>query len=63
MISHALEAFRDEVASGAFPSKAFSPYKMSAEEQLVLSQRLADEGFTDAAFAVTMAGKHKDSAN
>lgn len=43
-VSSALDQYRDEVLSGAFPSEAYSPYKMSSEEETsFLALMAADE--------------------
>ena len=41
VINEALEKYRDEVKSGAFPTEEYSPYKMSKNELVKFNELLA----------------------
>ncbi len=57
----ALQEYRDEVTSGAFPSVSFSPYKIPDAELMSLVQELRDQGAHEAA-AAAEAQAHQDAA-
>ncbi|KAK9817891.1 hypothetical protein WJX72_003844 [[Myrmecia] bisecta] len=52
VIQDALQAYRDDVGSGAFPSTQFSPYKIPEAELDSLTKQLQESGFSKAADAV-----------
>lgn len=44
VIQGALQAYREEVSAGAFPSERYSPYRMAPAECEVLAAKLRAEG-------------------
>lgn len=48
----ALAQFREDVETGAFPSAAFSPYKVGQEDAARLAEALKTQGLDGAAAAV-----------
>lgn len=58
LINNALTEFRDEVESGMFPGKDFSPYKMAADQLDAFAEALAKAGMSDAADAAMHASDH-----
>ena len=53
VVQEALQAYKSEVSSGAFPSAQFSPYKLAENEAAVFAEQLDAAGFSRAALAVT----------
>lgn len=51
IIGGALQEYRDDVASGAFPGPRYSPYKIAPEESAALAAALREEGLAEAAEA------------
>lgn len=51
-VQEALQQYKAEVTSGAFPSEQYSPYKLAEAERNVLADQLDQAGFGKAAAAV-----------
>ena len=51
VITGALRAFREDVESGAFPSRKFSPYRVEGTDADRLVEALRERGLVDAAHA------------
>ncbi|KAL6757683.1 ketopantoate hydroxymethyltransferase [Haematococcus lacustris] len=62
-IQAALQAYREEVASRTFPSNAYSPYRIPAEELDMLVDQLRGSGAQAAADAIIAAEKNMHGAN
>jgi 3-methyl-2-oxobutanoate hydroxymethyltransferase len=56
-IQDALGRYRDEVVSGAFPGRAFSPYALAGSEAGALAERLREQGDAELADVVVEAAK------
>ena len=52
VVQEALQQYKAEVTSGAFPSEQYSPYKLPEAERHALSDQLDQAGFSKAAIAV-----------
>lgn len=53
VVQQALQQYRADVMSGAFPSEQFSPYKLGSEQETVsFAEQLDAAGFHNAANAV-----------
>lgn len=52
VVQEALQQYKAEVSSGAFPSEQYSPYKLPDAERHVLAEQLDQAGFGKAATAV-----------
>jgi len=53
VVQQALQQYRDDVTSGAFPSEQFSPYKLGSEQETAsFAEQLDAAGFHNAANAV-----------
>ena len=60
VVQEALQQYKAEVTSGAFPSEQYSPYKLPEAEQHALSDQLDQAGFGKAATAVAELTKSAD---
>eukprot|EP00850_Spirogloea_muscicola_P011170 SM000068S20602 [mRNA] locus=s68:451540:454058:- [translate_table: standard] len=56
-IQEGLTAYRDEVASGAFPSPQHTPYRIDAQQTSQLLEELARRGYEDAVTAASKAAQ------
>lgn len=52
VVQEALQQYKAEVTSGAFPSEQYSPYKLPEAERHALLDQLDQAGFSKAAVAV-----------
>lgn len=52
LVQEALQQYKTEVSTGAFPSEQYSPYKLPEAEREALTHRLEEAGFYKAASAV-----------
>jgi 3-methyl-2-oxobutanoate hydroxymethyltransferase len=60
-IQDALGRYRDEVASGAFPGRAFSPYALPGSEAGALAERLREQGDGELADVVAAAAAAEEA--
>ena len=61
VVQDALQQYKAEVTSGAFPSEQYSPYKLPEAERNVLADQLDQAGFGKAAVAVANLTKPAES--
>ena len=62
MITGALQSFREEVETGAFPCAKFSPYRVSGEDAERLAEAMRRQGLHAAAEAALKAAAEDEAA-